>query len=283
MFAKVAGFGELRHACIELMHTSLLSSAVNENAALHVQIADALRQQIATGELARGASLPSEAELCREFEVSRGTARQAIAALRAEGLVAVSRGKPPQVVGTVPSQELSTFLSFSEWAKSTGREPGQRTVETARRPVSAEAAAALGLATGEPVVEVLRLRTLDNKPVMVERTVFVLEAGRHLFEFDPDSGSIFAFLSSRGVDLHAARHTFDALGADAVDAELLQVAEGAALLRETRVTFASDGTPLEYSEDRYLPSEVTFTVENTIKNRTAVVRALPNSSGSHRA
>lgn len=127
------------------------------------------------------------------------------------------------------------------------------------------------------MVEVLRLRTLDDKPVMIERTVFVLEAGRHLFEFDPDSGSIFAFLSSRGVDLHAARHTFDALNADALDAELLCVPEGSALLRETRVTFSFDGTPLEYSEDRYLPSEVTFTVENTMQNRTAVVRALPNN------
>ncbi|MFC0581578.1 GntR family transcriptional regulator [Micrococcoides hystricis] len=257
------------------MQTSLTAGSSTSADALHAQIADALRERIATGALPRGASLPSEAELCKEFQVSRGTARQAIAALRAEGLIMVSRGKPPRVVGTVPSQELSTFLSFSEWAKSSGRTPGQRTLETARRLVSPAAAAALGLDQEEAVVEVLRLRTLDEVPVMVERTTFIMEAGRHLFNFDPDSGSIFAYLSSQGVDLHAARHTFDALNADSTDAKLLEVEEGTALLRETRVTFSADGVPLEYSEDRYLPGSVTFTVENTMQNRTAVVRALP--------
>ena len=41
------------------------------------------------------------------------------------------------------------------------------------------------------------------------------------------------------------------------------------------MTFDSSGVPLEYSEDRYLPTAVTFTVENTMPNRSAVVRVLP--------
>ncbi len=84
-------------------------------------------------------------------------------------------------------------------------------------------AAALSVPVGETVVEIIRLRLLDDVPVMVERTAFTLEAGRHLFDFDTDSGSIFAHLKGNGVELVAARHTFDAVTAAGLDAELLEV------------------------------------------------------------
>ena len=141
------------------MNTSSGSSRRSASTALHVVIADQLREQISSGQLAIGASLPSEADLMRSFGVSRGPVRQAVAALRSEGLIAVSRGRPPRVIGTVASQPLANFLSFSEWAKSAHRTPGQKTVETARRPVSPAAADALELEAGEPVVEVLRVRS----------------------------------------------------------------------------------------------------------------------------
>jgi len=40
---------------------------------LHRQVADELRRRIATGALAVGDPLPSEAQLCAAFDVSRGT------------------------------------------------------------------------------------------------------------------------------------------------------------------------------------------------------------------
>jgi DNA-binding GntR family transcriptional regulator len=53
----------------------------------YAQIADALRTRIVSGELAPGASLPSEAELGREFGVARTTVRRALAALERDGLI----------------------------------------------------------------------------------------------------------------------------------------------------------------------------------------------------
>lgn len=59
---------------------------------LSVAIADALRQEITSGALEVGARLPSEAELTRRFDVSRTAVREAIAALRADGLVEPRQG-----------------------------------------------------------------------------------------------------------------------------------------------------------------------------------------------
>ena len=57
------------------------------------RIAEELREQISSGELATGQRVPSEAELMRRYGVSRGTARQGLAVLEAAGLVRAVHGK----------------------------------------------------------------------------------------------------------------------------------------------------------------------------------------------
>ncbi|WP_369045733.1 GntR family transcriptional regulator [Sinomonas sp. P10A9] len=242
----------------------------------HTVIAAEFRRRIAEGIWPVGAKIPSESELCREFGTSRGPVRQALQSLRVEGLVAGGQGRPPVVSGSVPSQPFETLLSFSEWAHGIDRTPGQRTIEVSLRTAGPEAAAALLLENGEKVVEILRVRSLDGAPVMVERTSFVHDVGRHLFDFDTDSGSIFAFLKQRGVDLRGARHTIDAILADTLDSELLGCAVGAALLRERRVTTTREGQPIEYSDDRYIPELTSFTIYNTADSRSFLAR-VPSS------
>lgn len=55
-------------------------------------VADALLDRIVSGELAPGDALPSEAELCEQFDVSRVTVREALRALSSQGVVEVSSG-----------------------------------------------------------------------------------------------------------------------------------------------------------------------------------------------
>jgi GntR family transcriptional regulator len=172
----------------------------------------------------------------------------------------------------LPAQPFETFLSFSSWVRQTGRTPGQRTLEIARRPATADVADALGVDEGDPVVQVLRQRFIDDRPTMVERTTLVEPVGRLLFDFDCDSGSIYAYLSDRGVDLTSARHVIDAVAADPTDARLLDVAVGAPLLRERRLAGSSAGELYEYSDDRYRPDLVNFTIENAEHLTSAMVR-----------
>lgn len=241
---------------------------------LHEQIAARVRRQIATGELPVGAPLPSESQLCAEWSASRGPVRQALATLRAEGLIGGGRGKPPVVRRQGLSQSFDTFVSFSRWVHGLGRTPGQRTLEIARRPAPADVADALDLDEGAPVVQLLRLRLIDDAPAMIERTTFTEPVGRLLFDYDCDSGSIYAYLSDQGVDLTAAHHLIDAVAADATDSELLGVPEGAPLLRERRRAGGADGEPVEFSDDRYLPGMVSFSIENSQQARPALVRSL---------
>ncbi|WP_173512468.1 FadR/GntR family transcriptional regulator [Sinorhizobium psoraleae] len=72
-------------------------------------------EQIASGEMAEGAKLPSEARICRDFQVSRPVVREALMRLQADGLV-VSRQGIGTFVKSRPSNKLTDFAASAEIA-----------------------------------------------------------------------------------------------------------------------------------------------------------------------
>jgi DNA-binding FadR family transcriptional regulator len=71
-------------------------------------VADRLRQSIAHGELVPGAQLPSEAELLRQFGVSRPTLREALRIVESEGLIRLGRGARAGATVLEPSVDAAT-------------------------------------------------------------------------------------------------------------------------------------------------------------------------------
>jgi GntR family transcriptional regulator len=228
----------------------------------HAVIAQALREQIRSGELTPGSPVPSEARLTSQFGVSRGTVRQALAALRAEGLIAGGRGRVPVVRRAGLAQNFDQLVSFSMWARQVGRTPSARTLELARRPADAEAAEHLEIEPGTPIFACTRVRLLDGAPVLVERATFVESVGRLLLDFDLDAGSVYEQLGARGVELVEAQQTISAIAAGAEEAALLGVSRRAPLLEVRRQAMNADGIPLEWGRDRYRADAFEITVHN---------------------
>ncbi|WP_395309184.1 GntR family transcriptional regulator [Mycobacterium sp. AMU20-3851] len=241
----------------------------------HQVVAAQLREEILAGKRKPGEALPSEAQLCQQWSVSRGPVRQALAKLRAEGLITGSQGKPAVVRQPDTTQTLASFTPFSQWARQSGRSAGSKTLEVSRRRASPEIAAALELSDQSFVVEVVRVRYLDGQATMLERSRFNNDVGKHLFDFDPDSGSITDFLTARGTEFAAMKHVLDAVAADAVDADALAIPGGSPLLRERRTSYDASGSPFEYSDDRYRPDVVTFSIMNSMTDDPRVFNAPP--------
>jgi GntR family transcriptional regulator len=65
---------------------------------LYDQVADAIRGEIAAGNPPAGGALPSEKKLAARYGVGRNTVRDAIAMLRAEGLIDGRQGYASRVL-----------------------------------------------------------------------------------------------------------------------------------------------------------------------------------------
>jgi GntR family transcriptional regulator len=244
--------------------------------AIYKQIADDLRRRIQRGDLAPGDDIPTESELASRWRTSRGPIRNALAELRNEGLIETARGRPARVVERKAVQRVDLVVPFTRWARDMGAVPGAHTVEIALRRADAVQAQSLAVDVGTPVVDVLRLRSLDGRPTMLERLTYLESVGRMLFDADLDVVSITEYLESRGVVSSSVQHEIDAVAADDTDAELLEVEIGSPLLRLRRISQDAEGVPFEASDDRYLSEIVRFTVWASGRSATGdhYIRAL---------
>lgn len=81
---------------------------------LYRRVVDTLRDDIASGRAAVGERLPTEDALCRRFGVSRHTVREALRALREEGLIASRQGAGSTVVHRAARPLYSYAISSIE-------------------------------------------------------------------------------------------------------------------------------------------------------------------------
>jgi len=247
--------------------------------ARHLSIAAELRDQIQSGALAPGSAVASEADLSARFSVSRGTVRQALAALRAEGLISGGRGRRPVVNRPPLAQSFDQLVSFSAWAERIGHVPGARTLELARRPAEPEVALDLGLEPGAPVFEYRRLRLLDGEPAMIEVSAFVPSVGRLLLDCDLDNGSVYAQLAQRGVEFAEAHQSITAVAASAEQSALLEVPRRSPLLEVHRRVLDPAGVSIESSRDTYRSDAFAITIHNRVAlARSGVGLALTGSA-----
>ena len=232
--------------------------------ALYRKVAGDIKAAIAAGAYPAGTRLPSESELAGRYGVSRGTVRQAFAALRADGVIASRRGARRVVIGGPRVQSFGELLSFSRWARAIGEEPAGRVESLDQRPALPAEARQLALEPGEPVYHLVRVRLLSGRPVMIERATYPDKVGALVARLDLARDSITERLEELGIMFTDAEHVIDAVAADDADARLLAIAPRQPLLRERRLTTDRSAQPVEWSDDRYLGTEAAFSIRNSI-------------------
>ena len=228
-------------------------------------IEQALRRRIR--DLGPHAPLPSEAELCAEFGVSRMTARGAVTRLVHEGLVYRQSGRGTFVAPPASNRRADVLVRFSDEMRRRGKMPSSRLLVARTRPATPEEAEQLRLGTPPTVVEIERVRLADGVPISLETAVFPGPLAA-LLDADLAAGSLHAALESLGRVPSRGHATLSAAAATAEEAALLAVPPGTALLVERRLILDQHERPLERTHTRYVgdrsPLDVVFEVARPV-------------------
>ena len=231
-----------------------------------------LLEQIERGQLRPGERLGAERDLAAELGVSRSTVRQALAALEDAGVVrrVPGRGGGTFVRRDKVDRDLSQVVGVPALLRRQGMTAGSRIVSTGMVAADEATAAALALARGQYVVDVVRIRLADGTPISLEHARLPADLFPGLLD-QPLGGSLYELIEKEyGVVPGEAVEHIEVVAAGEDEAGILAVEPGAPLLSVNRTTADSAGRVFEFSHDLFRADRTSITVRTTAPSRARI-------------
>ncbi len=230
---------------------------------LYFQLKELLRQEVESGRWQPGQQIPSEAELCEAFGISRTVVRQALRELEYQGLLYREQGKGTFVAQPKISESLMQDLSgFYEDMVAKGLTPVTKVLKQEIQPANEKIANYLQIESGDKVIVIERLRSVSSEPINLVTTYLPYDICPDLIDEDLSTQSLYALLEKKhGLELSHGRRTIEAVAANQYEAQLLGVEEGSPLVLLDSVSYLRDGHPIEYFHAVHRGDRSRFEVE----------------------
>ncbi len=169
------------------------------------------------------------------------------------------QGKGTFVCAPRIRQSLRDVNSFHEACRMMGRTPGTKLISAQIADAEAEVQADLLLPEEDiSCVRIVRLRTADELPVMLETNCF--PPGCSWLLEEKLDGSLYHLLENRGLTPTRGIHEISLCYATPMQARLLNVNAGDALLMLDQVIFDQSGAPLHTSHQVIRGDRFTFRI-----------------------
>lgn len=229
---------------------------------LYQQLAARLRRQIADGVYRPGDRLPSEAELCAQFGVSRITVRAALDQLVDAGLLWRQRGKGTFVTAPLVEHELIRLTDFVEDMAAAGLRPASRITHFGEEYAPPDVAAQLDVGRRTPVVRLDRLRLADDTPIAFDVTYLPLRYGRLLDKHTLETETIYHVLETQyKIPIVSGTFVIESGRATPELAAQLEVERNMPLLIIQRVSYSERRDPIYFQRRYYRSDRVRYRVE----------------------
>ena len=223
---------------------------------LYQQIKQLILQGLQRGEWRPGEVIPSEFELAARYKVSQGTVRKAVDELAAEHLLVRRQGRGTFVATHAEQQVQYRCLRLHpDQGAVDGEGPAQRDfVDCRRARASADVARALGLRTGDSVLQSRRLLRFGGVPTILEDLwlpggPFKGLTAERLMDYH---GPMYALFEAEfGVRMVRADERIRAVLPDAAQARLLAVDASTPLLSVERIAYTYNDVPMELRRGLY--------------------------------
>lgn len=234
----------------------------NEGHALYSQVKDKIEKEIKAGIYKIGDSLPSEFQLCKDYDVSRTTVRIALQQLELEGRINKVQGKGTFVSKPKIKQSLtSTSKGFADQMLDQGFKPRIALISLKLIPANSFLAEQLQMNKNDPIHQLVRLRFADDEPIQYETSYLPWKIAPGLLD-DDLQGSLFQLLRSKyGIQIYRTVESIEPALATVEISKHLNIPAGVPMLSIETVTYNKENTPIEYSSAIFRGDRSKFTVE----------------------
>ncbi|GAA0736676.1 GntR family transcriptional regulator [Clostridium oceanicum] len=218
------------------------------NTPLYQQLKDKIQMKI-DKDLKPGDSLPTEAEIQKQYGVSRMTVRRAIHELVIEGIIQRKQGSGTFVQEPKMVHNVERITSFTEEM----REKGMilKTVSTEINEIlspSKKLVSKLNLSPYEKVIQIKRLRYVNNQPFIIMINYLREKFVKGIKEKGINKESLYDILESDyGLILERADETLEARESTEFEAEHLEIDIWSPVLYLERLSYIKDAVPIEFT------------------------------------
>lgn len=212
---------------------------------LYQDLIDKLLEEISTME--KGAKLPSERQLCKDYEVSRTTVRNALGSLVNSGILYQIQGKGT-FVREKNRENLSNYYSFTEQTKRNGKNPKSIVTSFKVRVPNDKEKQAFEDETIEKVIVFDRLRLADNTPMMYEKTVIPYARFDKVTKELLEKVALYdIFDNTFNTKIANIRERFQVSSMTKKVADLLELKNNSPALKITRFSYDKEDKLIEYT------------------------------------
>lgn len=227
------------------------------------QLLEIIKQKIKGGVWSPGERIPSEAELCETYGISRTVVRQALHELEAERIITKRKGKGTFVAKPKISEGLIQKLTgFYQDMVERGLVPETKVLFQEIVPANEKIARYLDVPIGTEIIEITRLRSIHNEPIQLVTTHIPQQLSPDLVSVDLNNRSLYEYLDSEyNIKIERGIRYIEAVLANQKEAQLLEIDEGDPLIMLDSVSYSETGQAIEYYHAVHRGDRSRFVVE----------------------
>lgn len=211
---------------------------------LYVQIYSIIKDKIESGEWPAGNQIPTEDDLCKMYDVSKVTVREAIQELVREGCLKRQQGKGTFVMYSVPIQGLSMRTRLSEYIYGEGVTVNKEVLERGVRRTSEDVSKFL---MADEIYYILNRKYADDE-IFNEEFFIPLFILPDIDNEDIRNKSIYDLLEEKGTKkIFRVIQTIEITTVMGDNVSIPEMKEGSTGLLISRILTSSDGMPVAYS------------------------------------
>ena len=229
----------------------------------YIQLMELLKELFRQQKWAPGEQIPGEQSLCETYGISRTVVRQALRELELEGVITRRKGKGTFISEPKISEGLIQKLTgFYQDMVERGLNPVTRVLHQNVVRANEKVARFLNIQPETEVVDIERLRFIDDEPIQLVTTYIPYHIFPPLATVDLTHRSLYEFLEKEGgIYLTRGTRYIEAVLANQTEAALLGIERGAPLLMLDSVSYAENNLPIEYYHALHRGDRSRFEVE----------------------